>query len=40
MATLADTKVRNLKPGKIVVEVADPSSAGLRLRVTPTDKKV
>ena len=40
MATLTDTRVRNLKPGKTVKEVADPSSAGLRLRVTPTGKKV
>ena len=40
MATLTDTRIRNLKPGKTVKEVADPSSAGLRLRVTPTGKKV
>ena len=32
---LTDASVRNLKPGKKVIEVADHSSPGLRLRVSP-----
>jgi len=37
---LTDTAVRNLKPGSTVIEKADSSSPGLRLRVTPAGKKV
>jgi len=36
---LTDTAVKNLKPGHTVKEIADPSSPGLRLRVTPGGKK-